>query len=94
MSSPMELKPPDHKTDRNEVHVVNVMNGHVLNMDCWCEPIGGWHTNKHGIRAFVVSHNDSEDSHLHHATIMALRTTNPDSLTVFLNSIYTFEHER
>jgi hypothetical protein len=90
----MELRPPDHKTGRNEVHITNVMNGHILNMDCWCEPKGGWHTNKHDILMFVVEHNDGEDGHLHHATISGLRITNPDWITLLLNSIYQFEHER
>lgn len=57
---------------RNEVHLVNAPNGHVMSTDCWCEPVSiQWVTNKHGIRVLVIDHND--DTILHHTVVLAKR---------------------
>ncbi len=50
--------------ERNEVHLCDFPNGHVLSIDCWCEPTRYyWVTNKHGINVLVVEHVDDTPSH-------------------------------
>ena len=45
--------------DRNEVHITNTTNGHLMSVDCWCEPVSiRWIKNKAGIEALVVEHDD------------------------------------
>jgi hypothetical protein len=84
---------PIRRNNRNEVHVINEHNGHVVDTDCWCEPYGYWHTNAHGIVMFIVEHTDGIQKN-HHKTILSLRELDPDFITKLLNSIYFFEHER
>lgn len=94
MGLSMELKPV-RRVDRNEVHIVNSPNGHLLDTDCWCEPTASWRRNKHNILMFVVEHKDNDDhQHLHHDNILGVRSRNADAITNLLNSIYMFEYER
>jgi len=92
MKEPMECK-PTRGFRRNELHLVENLNGHELDIDCWCEPQGTWTRHKHGILIFVVQHLDGKQTS-HHHNIVAMRTLSPDPTTNFLNSIYCFEHER
>lgn len=78
---------------RNEVHVINRHNGHVQSADCWCEPLGYWHTNMHGVLMFIVEHKDG-GIHTHRRSVSAFRSAHPDATTKLLDSIYFFEHER
>jgi len=87
----MEIRPV-RKAWRNEVHVVNEWNGHVPDIDCWCEPKGQWTKNTHGVLIFVIQHNDITTSQ--HKSVLNQRTLFPDVATRILDSVYMFEHER
>lgn len=57
---------------RNEVHLVTAQNGHVLSIDCWCEPSHiEWVTNKLGIKMLVIEHDD--ETLKHHILVNAER---------------------
>jgi hypothetical protein len=73
--------------DRNEVHLTETLNGHVLSTDCWCEPKKiYWHTNSHGILMFVVEHDD--DTLMPHIAVLVDREFERDWVTVLLDSLF------
>jgi hypothetical protein len=52
------------RTVENEAHICNAPNGHMLSVDCWCEPVAiRVVRNKRGINVLVVEHNDDTLSH-------------------------------
>ena len=41
------------------VHLVNALNGHMMSVDCWCEPCRiSWYRNNRGVDVLVVEHDD------------------------------------
>lgn len=43
----------------NEVHQTFTQNGHIMSVDCWCEPVViETRVNKYGVEYLCVVHND------------------------------------
>ena len=72
---------------RNEVHLTNIDNGHELDTDCWCEPTKMyWYTNQHGIKMFVVEHND--ETAAQRSAVLHSREAGRDWITAVLDSLF------
>lgn len=71
----------------NEVHLTEFRDsGHVLKVDCWCEPSHiTLHTNKFGVEYLVVVHND--ETHFHHNMVLHERDIRPDWCSKILNAV-------
>lgn len=69
---------------RNEVHLVQCKNGHLMSVDCWCEPNKiYWRQNMFGVQYLVVEHED--DTLRNHEFVIRERATDPDWVTRLLN---------
>lgn len=72
--------------NRNEAHLINFPAGHILSLDCWCEPCKMyWKKNEHGLKVFVVEHTD--DAPHHHKAIIKERNKKQDWITQMLDTI-------
>lgn len=79
---------------KNEAHIVNAVNGHLLSNDCWCEPSDmKWVTNVYGAKVFIVFHEDIIDPRIHHSLVLEARDDAPeDWITRFIESAFQKEH--
>ncbi len=72
----------------NTLHVVTQPVGHVMSVDCWCEPKDMEWSVIDGHRVLVVYHQD--DSPHHHRAILAERDRAQDWITLLLNAVRIF----
>ena len=68
------------------VHVVEVENGHLNSMDCWCEPAAHiFQRNAKGTLMRLVAHEDLTLEH--HNTVLAIRNQRQGWITSFLSRV-------
>jgi hypothetical protein len=79
---------------QNEAHIFNALNGHLMSTDCWCEPTDmAWQRNDHGVKVYVVWHEDIIDPRIHHSLVIEARDESPDDwISHVLESAFHKEH--
>ena len=76
----------------NEVHVTNGNNGHLMSVDCWCEPASVVRlTNNHGVEMLIIEHSDHTLIHrqdvVHHRNVDSLDHIRNPQLHIKVDSL-------
>lgn len=70
---------------RHEMHITSFPAGHVLSIDCWCEPAKiHWSKDENG-PILIVEHQD--DCQFHHKTMLYERSVKRDWITRILDAV-------